>query len=448
MTKSTPSALPVIALVGRPNTGKSTLFNRITRSQRAVVDEMPGVTRDRNIAFTSFGHRQFLLVDTGGFEDIEQEDMNQAVRNQSLLAAEEADAIIMVFDGRAGMNHLDSAVFDRVRRFKKPYFVAINKIDTPSVENLQAEFYALGADKLYPISAEHGREIGTLLDDVLAALPLADATEEADDATGVAIIGRPNVGKSSLLNRLVGFERSIVSPIPGTTRDPLDTIVEHDGKRYRLVDTAGIRRRPRVHEYVEKASVVRALRAVERASIALLVVDAVEGFTEQDARVSGYAWERGRGLGLIVNKWDAVDKKEHKKATFSAEVDHWYASLRCVPRLFLSAKTGSGVGQVWGMIRQISSAHKLQIQTAKLNQTIERAVQQQAPPIVKGKRPKFFYAAQTGTEPPSIAIFTAGSQHVPPTYQRYLEHQIRSLYPLEGTPLRIFFRPKRKEKEA
>jgi len=476
------SSLPVIALVGRPNTGKSTLFNRLTRSQRAVVDSMPGVTRDRNISDAEHRGRRYLLVDTGGFEEHEEDDLARAVRAQSLLAADEADAIVVVVDGRAGLNALDRALFEQVRRFKKPVFVAVNKIDTAGQQDLVAEFYALGCEDLHPISAEHGLDVGPLMDAVLRSIEAGDVTEGApagergsrraqrraaragdrESATGtvpadeeaempvagptaVAVIGRPNVGKSSLLNRLVGYERAIVSHTPGTTRDPLDTPVSHGGKEYVLVDTAGIRRRPRVQEYVEKASVVRALRALERAEIALLVVDGEEGMTEQDARVSSYAWERGRALALLVNKWDAVPREKRDPEKFSQRVDQRYPSFTMVPRLFISAKTGEGVGKIWKLIDHLAAAHRLQMQTARLNEVIERAERQQAPPMVRGKRPRLFYATQTAISPPTVTIFTSAPTAIHASYERYLTNQIRAAFPLEGTPLRLRFRSRRKE---
>lgn len=463
MTRPLASPLPVIALVGRPNTGKSTLFNRLTRSQRAVVDSMPGVTRDRNIAEAVHAGRRYLLIDTGGFEEHEMDDLARAVRAQSLLAVEEADAIIVVVDGRAGLNALDRALFDQVRRYHKPVFVAVNKIDTPGQRDLASEFYALGCERLFPISSEHGIDVGLLMDAVLesveaagAAVPPIDAPQGTQrsagaggrtaPATSVAIIGRPNVGKSSLLNRLVGRERAIVSAAPGTTRDPLDIEVVRDGKKYVLVDTAGIRRRPRVHEYVEKASVVRALRALERAEIALLVIDAGEGMTEQDARVSSYAWERGRALALLVNKWDAVPRERRDQEAFSKRVRERYPSLTLVPHLFISAKTGNGVGRIWKWIDALHAAHSARMQTARLNDVIERAERQQAPPVVRGKRPRLFYATQTATAPPTVTIFTSAPEAIHPSYERYLANQIRAAFPLEGTPLRLRFRSRRKEK--
>lgn len=443
------TSLPVVALVGRPNTGKSTLFNRLTGSRRAVVASMPGVTRDRNIAVGVHEGRRLLIVDTGGFEADEHEELNRAVQAQSIVATEEADAIIVVLDGRAGLNPLDRALVERVRRAQKPLFVVVNKIDTPTLEDLQSDFYALGVDVLYPISAEHGLRVDTLMDAVVHALPerTDDKPASGEAPTAVAIIGRPNVGKSSLLNRLVGCQRAIVSATPGTTRDPIDMVVEHAGRTYLLVDTAGVRRRPRVQAHVERASVVRALRALERAEVGLLLIDAVEGMTEQDARIAGYAWERGRALVLVVNKWDAVGADARAAKAFARGVEERYPSFGVVPKLFVSALTGQGVARIWGSLDRAVASHRLQMQTAKVNQVVTRAVQQQAPPMVKGKRPRLFYATQTATAPPTVTIFGANPGAVHPSYERYLVNQLRAAFPLEGTPLLIRFRPRREERK-
>jgi GTP-binding protein len=442
--------LPVVALVGRPNTGKSTLFNRLTRSRRALVASIPGVTRDRNIAVATYGGRRFLAVDTGGFEADEKEEIGRAVRSQSLLAAEEADVIIVLLDGRAGINPLDVALLDHLRSRPCPLLMAVNKIDTPKQDLLESEFYALGIDRLYPISAEHGVGIAELMDAVLARLPeVAQETPvERQTMTSVAIIGRPNVGKSSLLNRLVGYDRSIVTDVPGTTRDAIDTPVSRAGKDYLLVDTAGVRRRSKVHVHLERASVVRALRALERAEVGLLVVDAVEGITEQDARIGGYAWERGRALILVVNKWDAVEKNPRDQKRFGEEIDRRFPSFAAVPRLFVSAKTGEGVTRIWSFVDRVAAKHRARVPTARLNQVLAQSVQQQAPAVVRGKRPRLFYATQVATAPVSIAVFTSAPSVVSATYERYLVNQLRTAFRLDGVPIRLYFRPRERRPQA
>ena len=439
--------LPVVALVGRPNTGKSTLFNRLTRSRRALVAPTPGVTRDRNIALAERDGRRVLVVDTGGFEADEAAPLNRAVRAQALLAAEEADAIVVVLDGRAGLSPLDRQLFERLRALRQPLFVAVNKLDTPKQELLVHEFHALGIEPLYALSAEHGHGVDALMDDVVARLPEQPAAAATGESpTAVAIIGRPNVGKSSLLNRLLGWERAIVSELPGTTRDALDTPVRHAGREYLLVDTAGVRRRPRVQGQLERASVVRALRALERAEIGLLVVDAVEGVTEQDARIAGYAWERGRALVLIVNKWDVAPARDARAA--AARIDQRYPSLAVVPKLFVSARTGRGVLQIWSAIDAAAAQHRIRLSTPKLNQVIGRAAVAQAPPLVKGARPHLYYATQTGYAPPTVTIFASHPQRIAPGYERYLTNQLRAAFGLVGTPLRLRFRARERPAQS
>jgi len=437
--------LPVVAIVGRPNTGKSTLFNRLTRSHRAVVASTPGVTRDRNVAPVTWTGRRFLAVDTGGFDEQEAEEISEAVRAQSLVAAEEADAVVVVVDGRAGLNPLDAGLVERLRRLHKPLFLAVNKIDTPRQEDLTAEFHALGLDVVCPISAEHGLNVAALFARVAESLPAPEqeASAEEETATAVAIVGRPNVGKSSLLNRLVGYERAIVAATPGTTRDAVDTRVVRGGRAYLLVDTAGVRRRPKVHEIIERASVVRALRALEQAQVGLLVVDGTENVTEQDARISSYAWERGRALVLLVNKCDAVAPRQRDWRRYGEAVDECFPSFAMVPKLFISARTGTGVERIWDEIDRVAANHRQHLQTAKLNQVLVRAAEQQAPPMVRGKRPRFFYATQTATGPPTITIFTTVPEHIHASYVRYLENQFRAAFALEGTPLRLRFRARR-----
>lgn len=435
--------LPVVALVGRPNTGKSTLFNRLTRSRRAVVAPMPGVTRDRNVAAAEWDGTRFLVVDTGGFEAAETEDLSRAVRSQSLLAADEADAIVMVLDARAGVNPLDVALIEQLRRVRTPLFIAANKIDSLKQENLESEFFALGVDTLYPISAEHGRNIDDLMTAVIESLPdVPPPPAVTAGSTAVAIIGRPNVGKSSLLNQLVGYERSIVSPVPGTTRDAIDTYVQHGTQSYLLVDTAGMRRRSRIESIVERASVVRAVGALERAEVALVVIDAVEGITEQDARLATLAWERGRAVALVCNKWDAVPSATRAASAFAARADEQYPSLAVVPKVFISALTGHRVGSIWGVIDRVATNHRMRVPTRRLNQMLERAVARQEPPLVKGKRPRLLYATQVTTAPPMIAIFGSPPQAIHPAYQRYLINQLREELGAEGTPIRISFRAK------
>jgi GTP-binding protein len=435
-----PRRMPTVAIVGRPNVGKSTLFNRLARSQRAMVDSQPGVTRDRNIARVRWDDTEFLLVDTGGFEDADQSPLAAAVRAQSALAAAEADAVIALFDGREGLNPVDRELVRQLRTLRKPVFYAVNKLDTPAHDDAAAEFFALGLAAVFPISVAHGRGMDELLEHLLAQLPLPAAQTVEGSAVTLALVGRPNVGKSSLLNRIVGYERAIVDATPGTTRDAVDTPFQHSDQRYVLVDTAGIRRRPRVHEHLERASVVRALRALDRAEVALLVIDATEGMTDQDARIAGYAWERGRALLLLINKWDAVTRERRDRTTFQTRIAEQYATLAHVPCVFVSALTGQGIQTIFPALQRLVAAHRLQMRTVELNDILGAATHAQAPASVRGKRPRFFYATQTGSAPPVITIFASAPDGVQTAYERYLANEFRRAFHLSGTPLRLRFR--------
>ena len=434
-------SLPVVAIVGRPNVGKSALFNRLVRQQRAIVDQRPGVTRDRNFASTQWGERAFRLVDTGGYEDADVSTLAASVRAQSRLAAEEADVIIAVLDGRAGLQPSDRDVVEQLRRLRKPVVYAVNKLDTAAHEDEAADFFALGLEEVFPISAAHGRGVNALMDHVVRLLPESSAAAvAAGRPVALAIVGRPNVGKSSLLNRIVGYERAIVDATPGTTRDPVDTPFRYGRQEYVLIDTAGMRRRPRIHEQLEQVSVARAMRALARAEVAVLVVDAPEGMTDQDARIASYAWAQGRALLLVVNKWDAIPRAQRDRPRMIDELRRRYASLADVPVVLLSARTGAHVGELFPALEKVGAAHRQQLRTVRLNQVLEQAVRAQAPPSVHGKRPRFYYATQTATAPPTITIFTSAPQLVQTAYERYLMHAFRSAFELAGTPLRLRFR--------
>jgi GTP-binding protein len=435
--------LPVVAIVGCPNVGKSMLFNRLLHGQRAIVDSRAGVTRDRNIATARWGDRLFLLVDTGGFEDRDASALAAAVRVQSALAADESDVVIAVVDGRGGLTPADRDLVQRLRRLRKPVLVAVNKLDTPAHDDEAAEFFALGLAEVFPISAAHGRGVAALMGRMVQCLPEGAEEVAGTGSVTLAIVGRPNVGKSSLLNRIVGYERAIVDATPGTTRDPVDTPFRHGNQDYVLVDTAGIRRRPRVHEHLERASAVRALRALERAEIAILVIDATAGMTDQDARLAGYAWERGRALLLAVNKWDALPRAQRDRPRFLRALRERYPSLADVSAVVLSARTGAHVADLFPALETLVAAHRRQLRTVRVNQVLEAAVRAQAPASVHGKRPRFFYATQTGSAPPAITIFTSAPDLVQAAYQRYLAHAFRTAFQLHGTPLRLRFRTRR-----
>lgn len=434
--------LPVVAILGRPNAGKSTLFNRLVRGRHAIVDSTPGVTRDRNIGVVEHEGRAMLLVDTGGFEDRDGSSLAVSVRAQAEVAAESAEAVVFVVDGRAGVNPEDRTLMDRLRRLRKPVLCAVNKLDTPALEASASDFFSLGVDELFPVSAAHGRGVGELFDRLIELLPEKGGGQAlaAPDAVRLAVIGRPNVGKSSLVNRIVGYERAIVDAAPGTTRDSFDTPVRIGERDYVLVDTAGIRRRPRVHENVERVSVVRALHALERADIAALVVDVTEEISDQDARIGSYAWDRFRALVVVFNKIDAAPPGKRSEGPLLKELREHYPSFADVPGVALAARTGQGLEKLFPVLEGVIRAHRMELQTADLNRVLQEAAQAHTPPSVRGKQPRFYYAAQTGSAPPEITIFTNTKQPIPPSYERYLRNVFRQRFELFGTPLQLRFR--------
>ena len=451
--------LPLIAIVGRPNAGKSTFFNRLSHQRKAVVNDTPGVTRDRNFIRAEWSRQPFVLVDTGGIDPSETEGVVGRVQAQTQLAIEEADAIIFLLDGRAGLNPADTLAVDLLRRSKKPVFFAVNKIDVEKHEANINDFFSLGIEPLFPISAAHGRGIADLLDAVLESLhsedffkteplesdPDQESSPQSRPLLPVAIIGRPNVGKSSLLNCLVGFERSIVDSTPGTTRDAIDSLIEWQGRTIRLVDTAGVRRRPRIHEQTEQASVFIALKAIERAEVCLLVIDAEQGLTDQEARLIHYAWDRGRAVLLVVNKWDLAPPDHKNMARYEDALRKQFAVTLPLPMVFLSALTGARVKTLLPMIEQIAHAHASQLPTVQLNRYLKEWTERTPPPSYKGRTPRFFYVAQVSSKPPVIAIYTSAPQGLTKGYARYLENRLRETFHLAGTPLRLSFRSRRKD---
>ena len=435
--------LPVVAIVGRPNAGKSTLFNRLVPGRTAIVDKTPGVTRDRNIGIAKLRGRRFLLIDTGGFEDADGSPLAESVRAQSALAAEEADVIVVLLDGSEGLNPDDGVLLTRLRRLGKPLLFAVNKVDDAKHEHRIADFYALGIEEMLPISAAHGIGIEDLFHAVVEALPEVEPVaepSEADTPVRLALIGRPNAGKSSLLNRIVGYERAIVDSTPGTTRDALDTPFEMNGRKYVLVDTAGIRRRSRVVELVERVSVVRALSSLERAEVAALVIDAEQGMTDQDARIANYAWERRRALVLVFNKWDLLPEGENSSKKVFADIAHRYPSLADVPMVALSALKGNRVRSLFPLLEEVVANHRRQLGTAELNRALTQAVEAHAPRAVRGRPPRFFYATQTGTAPPVITLFASAPDKIAPDYERYLHNFFRKAFDLHGTPVKVKLR--------
>ena len=443
-----PERLPVVALVGRPNVGKSTLFNRLSRRRKAVVDDTPGVTRDRNFAQVKWRGSPFLLVDTGGIDLSEKEGVVGRVQEQTRLAIAEADRVIFLFDGKEGVNPADAQAVDLLRRGDTPVFFAVNKIDGDKQEPASNEFYTLGLDVLFPISAAHGRGVADLLDTVVETFSEQDDTAApvAKPDLRLAIVGRPNVGKSSLLNRLTGVERSIVDSTPGTTRDAIDSWLVWQDKRVLLVDTAGVRRRTRIHEHIEQASALIALKALERAEIGLLVFDAQEGMTDQDARLIRYAWERGRGIVLVVNKWDLIPSDRKNQPQFIRALREEFPVTQPLPIVFLSALTGSRIKHVLPTVDRVAQAHRTEIPTPVLNQAFTEWTTRHPAPIYHRKPVRFYYATQVETRPPKMAVYTSSPAGVPAHYERYLENQLRGAFDLEGTPVRLDFRARRPQR--
>lgn len=442
---------PIVAVVGRPNVGKSTLVNRLGQTSDAIVHESRGVTRDRSYYDADWNGRQFTLVDTGGIEPLKSDDVfATSIRDQALAAAEEAAVILFVVDGTTGVTEEDESVARFLKRVKKPVFLLVNKLDNPDreLDNLW-EFYSLGVGDPIPLSALHGHGTGDLLDEIVALFPDEDeeAEDEYPDALRVAIIGRPNAGKSSLFNKIIGNDRSIVSNIAGTTRDAIDTIVERNGKHYRMVDTAGIRKKSTVYENIEYYSMVRGLRAIDRSDVALLVVDASIGVTEQDQKVAGLAIERGCALVVLLNKWDLL-KDDRAREQCLASVDRRLTFAPWASILRISALTGRSVEKIWALIDDAARTRSQKISTSRLN-TFLTELREFGHTVVDGKRRlRMHYVTQTGVKPPSFTFFVNHGDLVNDTYQRYIENRMRSTFDFKGTPIRLFFRTKQQREDG
>lgn len=432
--------IPVVAIVGRPNVGKSTLFNRILGQRKAIVEDFPGVTRDRNYAEVTRHGTPFTLIDTGGFEPASEERLLTQMREQSQLAVEEADVILFIMDGRQGLTPSDAEVVARLRRVPKPVLFVVNKVDGEKQEVGIGEFYALGVDKLISVSAEHGRGISDLLEEILALLPPAEVVEEEREETRLAVVGRPNVGKSSLVNRLLGFERVVANPTAGTTRDSVDTPFVYNKKRYVLIDTAGIRRKGKVSQALEKYSVIQALKAMDRAHVVLAVIDAEEGVTDQDLTVAGYAHEKGRAIILLVNKWDVVAKDNATMGKFLEKLRSTFKFLPYAPILFVSALTGQRVAKIMATVEEVATEYNKRVPTPALNRILLEAVKSHQPPIYQGKRIKFFYITQTAVRPPTFVLFANRAEGIHFSYERYLGNKIREAFGFTGAPIRLLFK--------
>ena len=428
---------PTLVLVGRPNVGKSTLFNRLTRSRDALVADLPGLTRDRHYGQGRVGEKPFIAVDTGGFEPVAKEGILSEMARQAREAIAEADVIVFLTDARSGLTPQDKRIAQQLREARAPVILAVNKAEGMREEIAVAEFHELALGEPRAISAEHGEGVRSLVEDALAGFE-PETEEEEPDHPRVAIVGRPNVGKSTLVNRLLGEERVIAFGEPGTTRDAIEVELERDGRRYTLIDTAGIRRKGKVFESVEKFSVVKTLQAIERANVAVLVVDAAESITEQDAHIGGYILEAGRALVVAVNKWDAIDADKRKDV--QQELERKLAFLDFAPFVPISALKGSGIRPLLAAVETAFAAAMAKLSTPKLTRALQAAVQQQQPPIAGRFRPKMRYAHQGGSNPPIIVIHGTGLEGVKAPYKRYLENTFQKAFKLEGTPLRIELR--------
>jgi GTP-binding protein len=419
--------------------GKSTLFNRLIGRRKAMVDDQPGVTRDRNYGAVERFEVPFILVDTGGFEPETSDRLLQQMREQSRLAMEEADVILFVMDGRDGLTPADQEVAEMLRRVDKPVFFVVNKVDGDRQETGIGDFYALGVDAIFPISAEHNRGVGDLVEALLAALPQKGGADE-EEVTKIAVVGRPNVGKSSLVNRLLGFERVVANPTPGTTRDSVDTYFICNKKRYKLIDTAGIRRKGKTTAKIEKYSVMDALRSIERADIVLIVINAEEGVTEQDEKIAGYAYEAGRGCIFVVNKWDTLQKDNTTIGTFVDRIRTEFKYLPFAPIVFVSAATGQRIGKIMTEVENVMAQYARRVTTSELNRVFSEATTTHHAPLFQGRRVKFYFATQVGTKPPTFVIFTNRPEGIHFSYERYLANRLREAFGFSGTPLKLLFR--------
>ena len=434
---------PVVALLGRPNVGKSTLFNRITRARNALVDDFPGVTRDRHYADAKWDDVEFTVIDTGGFLSSDDDYFAAQIKEQLTAAAEQADVLVFIMDGRAGLSPYDQELADFLRRMAKPVFYLINKIESYQQHDELLEFYSLGIDYFYKISAEHGIGVGDFLDDLVAALPKYEQNDDDDDSLiKIAIVGRPNVGKSSLANRLFGEQRVVVDATAGTTRDAIELSVTHRGRQFILVDTAGIRRKGKVTQKIEKFSILKALKSLDECDVALILIDSDEGITDQDITIAGYAEDRGCGAMFLLNKWDLLDKERKNIKKYMEELRYKSKFLSYAPAMTISALTGQRCHKILDEVVKIHKEYCHRINTGVLNRIIEDAVYREEPSLHKGKRLKVFYSTQVATKPPCFVCFVNFPEAVHFSYKRYLVNQLRQMIPLKLTPIKLYFREK------
>ena len=437
---------PIVAIVGRPNVGKSTLVNRLAGKKVSIVKDTPGVTRDRIYAESEWLNRQFTIIDTGGIEPKTDNMLLKYMREQAMTAIETADVIVFVTDGRVGLTDADAEVGQMLRRSKKPVVIAVNKLDNMKDISAIYEFYELGLGQPYPISAEQMQGVGDMLDEVISYFPEEDPNEEDEEILHIAVIGKPNTGKSSLINRLLGEDRVIVSDIAGTTRDSIDTLVEYQDRKYIFIDTAGIRKHSKVKETIERFSVIRSVAAVERCDIAIVMIDAQEGLTEQDAKIAGIAHDNGKGVIIAVNKWDAIEKDDKTMYRYLEDIDTVLSFMPYSQKMFISAKTGQRVNTLFDTIDMVAENQALRVQTGVLNDILYDAMAMNQPPSDKGKRLKIFYMTQVSVKPPTFVIFVNDAELMHYSYKRYLENRLRDSFGFKGTPIRFIIR-ERGEKE-
>lgn len=440
--------LPMVAIVGRPNVGKSTFFNHILRQKIAIVEDTPGVTRDRIYADMQWLDHDFTLIDTGGIEPKSDDELWQQMRRQAELAIETAQVILFFVDGKQGLTPSDADVADMLRRSKKPVIVVVNKIDDISQQDALYDFYALGFGDPISISAANRMGFGDLLDRVVESLPQGDMSDEEEDCVHIALVGRPNVGKSSLVNALVQDMRVIVSDIPGTTRDAIDTPLQVDGKNYVLIDTAGLRKKSKIADKtIERYSVIRSLAAIRRCDVALIVVDAVDGVGEQETRIAGYVQDQGKAAIIVVNKWDALDKTTGTLEKFRKQTLEKLQFTDYAPMLFVSAKTGQRIDRILPSVDTVYENACRRVPTGVLNDVMADALAAHEPPTQGGRRPRFYYATQVSVQPPTIVFFVNDPQIIHFSYMRYLENHLRKSFILDGTPLRLILRKRKKEEQ-
>lgn len=435
---------PIVAVVGRPNVGKSTIFNKLTGKKISIVEDTPGVTRDRIFGEVEWLNKYFTIIDTGGIEPDSDDIIVSQMRDQAMLAIDMAHVILFIVDGKGGLTAADREVAEILRKTKKAVILVVNKVDSKSQENLIYDFYELGLGNPVPVSGANSIGLGDLLDDIVESFPDGLDTQYDESIIKVAITGKPNAGKSSILNNILGEERVIVSPIAGTTRDAIDTYVERDDNKLLLIDTAGIRRRSKVYERVEKFSVLRAMTAVDRADVVLIVIDATEGVTEQDTKVAGLAHDEGKGCIFVVNKWDLIEKDNKTMINFRNQIKTKFPFMNYAPILFVSALTNQRINKILQTVMDVSYEQNRTVTTSVLNEVLGEAVMLNQPPSDKGRRLKIYYGTQTGTKPPTFTLFINDKKLTHFSYTRYLENRLRENFGFEGTSIKIEYKQKRR----